>query len=225
MRSIQPGYPDIVIRGDHQAQSTASLSAQVIARLGRLAGLREIHVEEDQDRNLLTIRATARGGEKLSARMLSEGSLRALALVLLGLSPGDAVICVEEPENGIHPGQFDDLVRILYELSTDATVDVTSELQDERPDATLPLRQAIITTHSSELVERIFAAHKDDLLMATSISVEGPQQRPATVLAAQPLRDTWRCHAGVRGVMLPMLAYVDYAKLATHATASAAEDS
>jgi predicted ATPase len=227
MQLVRPEYPNLSIAEDGDESSAfSSLSARVITKLGRIAGLRAVMLHEDTERGILAIQSESRSGEILSARMMSEGSLRALALVLLGLQSGDRTLCIEEPENGFHPSHCDELVRILNDLAIDPCVDVSEDLAElDRYDSP-PLRQAIITTHSPDLVRRIFEARKGDLLMATSASISGPKGRAAQVLRVQPLRNTWRCHDGVKGVMLPMLAYMDYAALNPRDadTVSAVED-
>lgn len=224
MQLLRPGYPTFEIEGEDDVLDCTALSASIVARLGRLAGLRGVTLEEDREREVLSISAVSRSGETLSARSLSEGTLRALALVLLS-QQRSSMLCVEEAENGIHPDQFDDIVRILFDLATDPTADVSAELAElHGPEDFLPLRQAIITTHSPDLLRRIFATRKDCLLMAMSVLLAGPHGRRAQTMRALPLRDTWRCRDGVRGVMLPMLAYVGYEALNAESVASAAED-
>lgn len=194
------------------------LSADIVAKLGRIASLRSVHVDEDRERDLLILRATSRMGESLSARNLSEGSLRCLALILLGELPGNRLVCIEEPENGIHPTQFEDLKAILYELTTHAEIE-----HDVADTASPPLRQLIINTHSSSLVSEIYRERPGDLLMASAVLATGPRGRTARVYRLHPLAKTWRCKEGVRGVMLPVVDYVGAALLAS-TDASAAED-
>jgi hypothetical protein len=226
MQLVHPGYPIVTSAEDDEASAFSSLSSRIITKLGRIAGLRAITLHEDTERGILVIQSESRSGETLSARMMSEGTLRALALVLLGLQSGNRTLCIEEPENGFHPSHFDDLMHILYDLAIDPTADVTDEQAELGAYDSLPLRQAIITTHSPEIVRRIFEARKADLLMATSATLTGPKGRTARVLQIQPLRNTWRCHDGIQGVMLPMLPYVGYAALDPRESeaASAAED-
>ncbi|MBK9755287.1 MAG: ATP-binding protein [Nannocystis sp.] len=53
------------------------------------------------------------GGDRMPARLVSDGTLRILVLLTaLRLEPRPALICIEEPENGIYPGRL----RALLEL-------------------------------------------------------------------------------------------------------------
>jgi predicted ATPase len=200
-----------------------SLSAEVVAKLGPVASLRKIWVEEDIERQLLTIRATALTGEDLSARQLSDGTLRYLALILLGRQRGDHVLCIEEPENGIHPRRSAELVDNLIGLATDAVVDSTEDQQALGKYGGGALRQVIVNTHSAELVKEVYARNKGDLLMATTVLISGPEGHAARVFRLHPIRQTWRCRDGIRGVMLPVYNYIN-PKAAAATTPHAADE-
>ncbi len=74
------------------------------------------------------------GGFSVSAYRLSDGTLRWLALLTILLNPTPApVICIEEPELGLHPDAIHVLADLLVEASTRA--------------------QLIVTTHSTALVD------------------------------------------------------------------------
>ena len=118
---------------------------------GRLAEFtedaREITVDHDDKRELLTIKLTMPDGTQHTACALSDGILRYLAIALLELdreSPG--VICLEEPENGISP----DRIRILTDLLQEIAVDVCEPVGPDNP-----LRQMIINTHSPIVMAQI----------------------------------------------------------------------
>lgn len=226
MQLLEPDYPLVWADPEELRLNAISLSAEIVANLGRIAPLRDVRVEEDTNRELLTIRAKLRSGEQISARAMSEGTLRCLALVLLGVRSGDQVLCIEEPENGLHPRQFGELAQILFDLAVDPEADVSEEWRACPQHQALPLRQAIVNTHSPNLIKQIFSSRRGDLLMATSAAIAGPQERDARVLRLHPIRETWRCRDGVDGVMLPIVPYVGSAamKTSTVGAASAAED-
>ncbi|KIG18432.1 hypothetical protein DB30_00717 [Enhygromyxa salina] len=209
----------------HDDVSAADLlSAELVAKLGPIVSLRKIWVDEDTERQLLTIRATTQSGETISARKLSDGTLRYLALLLLGHEGGDHVSCIEEPENGVHPRRFTELADNLVDLATDAEVDVSEELQAHGKHDGIPLRQVIVNTHSAELVKQVYARRKGDLLMATTALISGPKGRDARALRLHPIRQTWRCRAGVRGVTLPIYSYLDPQAVAVTTSHAADED-
>lgn len=56
-------------------------------------------------------------GVPISARLLSEGTLRLLGLLAIGSSEEPSVICFEEPENGIHPRRITMVAEYLKNMS------------------------------------------------------------------------------------------------------------
>ena len=64
-------------------------------------------VYADDVRDQFALRARVRGVDNwLYGRSLSDGMLRYIALVLMLVDVQDrAVLCIEEPENGIHPSR------------------------------------------------------------------------------------------------------------------------
>jgi predicted ATPase len=75
------------------------------------------------------------GGEHLPARLVSDGTLRILALLTaFRVEPHPSVIGIEEPENGVYPGRLRKLLELLQEMTM--------------PAAPLPFTQVILTTHS-----------------------------------------------------------------------------
>ena len=205
---------------DSPGPDSDAISAEIVAKLAPIASLRSIWVEEDKELGRLTLRARSSSGEQLSARELSDGTLRYLALIVLGMMPG-SLRCIEEPENGIHPRRIAELAELLCGLATDFDQDITQELSALDRHDELPLRQLIINTHSPELVREIHEHAPDDLLMASTALTSGPDGREARALRLHPLRGTWRCRPGVRGVSLPLYSYIPPASLGV----SAAEDS
>ena len=69
-----------------------------------LPNIEDITVREREVDRFLYLEARFREGLRLPSWMLSDGTLRFLALTLLAYLPtSDAVYLIEEPENGIHP--------------------------------------------------------------------------------------------------------------------------
>lgn len=155
--------------------------AQVANRLADLIDdVKEISVDYDEKRELLTAMVTGRDGTPHSARSLSDGTLRFLALAVLELdteAPG--LICLEEPENGIHPERIPAMLDLLQDIAMDT---------DEVVGPDNPLRQVIINTHSPAVVAQI---PDDSLLVAESIELNESGKRYKAVRFC-PLPDTWR---------------------------------
>lgn len=94
------------------------------------------------------------------------------------------VICMEEPENGIHPAKLEAMVELLRDLAVDS---------HEEPGMSNPFRQVIVATHSPYFVR---FQKPEDLLMAIEVEVKGQDGMPATTLRCKPLINTWRASQG-----------------------------
>jgi predicted ATPase len=157
--------------------------ARVAGRLADLAGIhvRDLHIDQDDVRELLTIQLVESSGLTLPARSLSEGTLRFLALCVLLEDPSvTGLICMEEPENGIHPGNVDAMVNLVRDLAVDP---------HEAPGEDNPFRQVVINTHSPAIVQLVDPI---DLLFADTAVREGPDGGTAHALRLRPLSGTWR---------------------------------
>ena len=81
---------------------------------------------------------------RFSSRVISDGTLRLLALLTVLNDPGrKGTLCFEEPENGVHEGRIPALVRFLREASV---IDIESEY---------PLLQILVNTHSPKVMEAL----------------------------------------------------------------------
>ncbi len=160
----------------------SAIYSRVASRLGSLTGVgvKGISVDTDDTRELFTLKLRERNGIELPARSLSEGTLRFLALAVLLEDPeAEGVICMEEPENGIHPANLEAMAELLRDLAVDPT---------EPPGDDNPLRQVIVNTHSPALVQLLEPA---ELLFATTRAVKDADG-VARVLRLAPLSETWR---------------------------------
>lgn len=164
------------------SSSSADVYARVAARLRQLSGVdvESIEVDADDTRELLTVRLRERWGRELPARSLSEGTLRFLALCIMHEDSSiGGLICMEEPENGIHPASVGAMVNLVRDLAVDP---------EEPPGPDNPLRQVIVNTHSQAVVQLV---GENDLLMAAPEVVrEGNIER--TALELRPIKDSWR---------------------------------
>jgi predicted ATPase len=156
--------------------------ARIANRLSGLAGVdvRRLWVDVDETRELFGIQIVDGQGRELPARSLSEGTLRYLALCMLLEDPAaTGLITMEEPENGIHPANLNEIVAIVRDLAVDP---------HQAPDVGNPLRQVIVNTHSPAVVQLVGA---DDLLLAA----ERPMRHEHRIVRALSLRampKTWR---------------------------------
>jgi len=137
---------------------TGQVYNRLANRLSELIGtVRGIRIDRDEKRELLTLMMTGADQTELPARALSDGTLRFLALSVLEQDPETpGLICLEEPENGIHPDRIPAMLRLLRDIATDA---------EEPADDTNPLRQVIVNTHSPSVV---MATPDDSILLARS---------------------------------------------------------
>ncbi len=180
------------LAGDEKDESR--LYARVASRLAELVPVQDVKVDVDNVRRLLTLRVQERGGLWLPARSLSDGTLRFLTLCVLQEDPGfRGLVCLEEPENGIHPEKIPAMLDLLRDLAVDAETEVAEEN---------PLRQVVVATHSPHLVRHLYDRAKEDLLFATEARVRGSSNRPVSVLRCLPLDGTWRAAGGAESVGL-----------------------
>jgi len=154
---------------------------QVANRLaGLIEDIREITVDEDPKRELLTLVATDRNNTRHSARVLSDGTLRFLALAVLELDPrAQGLICLEEPENGIHPERIPAMLDLLQDVAVDTTLPIGADN---------PMRQIIVNTHSPAVVGQV----PDNSLLVAQILKTVDKDRRYCRASFACLPDTWR---------------------------------
>jgi len=110
-----------------------------------LPNITEVNVYNDKANKQYIIKIKSEDGREFSSRVLSEGTLRLLALCIFQFDEQhNGLLCFEEPENGIHPARMKDMTCLLKDLSVDFL------------DTDMPLRQVIVNTHSPLLVSEIF---------------------------------------------------------------------
>ena len=120
--------------------------SQITNRLGELIDdVHGIHVDLDEKREIMTLYVQDRDGTPHPARALSDGTLRFLALSVLESDPKmQGVLCLEEPENGIHPERIPAILRLLKDIAVDTQLPVGDDN---------PLRQARSTRRPPALSE------------------------------------------------------------------------
>ncbi len=171
--------------------------SQIANRLAELIdGVHDIRIEPDEKRELLTLYVKNEEGTFHPARALSDGTLRFLALAVLESDPHiQGVLCLEEPENGIHPARIPAILQLLRDIAVDTQEPVGEDN---------PLRQVIVNTHSPAVFQQVpdesvvFVKAREDL------DAEGRCYKKAHFLC---LSDTWRnmSEDAALGDLLPYL--------------------
>jgi predicted ATPase len=143
--------------------------------------VREVWVDRDEKREQLTVYLTERNGTAHPTRFLSDGTLRFLALAVMELDARfQGVICLEEPENGIHPGRIAAMIDLLRRIATDTRYPA---------DEDNPLRQVIISTHSPGVVQQV---PSDSVLFAELVAGRNKGGQAYRRVRFLPLSETWR---------------------------------
>ncbi len=113
-----------------------------------IPGIIGLDVVEDEIEKKYVIKAKMDDGRVFSSQVLSEGTLRLLALCTLKHDEQyRGVLCFEEPENGVNPMALKQVIQLLLGLATDF------EREEKAP---FPARQVLINTHSPGLVAEIY---------------------------------------------------------------------
>lgn len=90
----------------------------------------DLSVDLDRRRGNLDL-LVRQGGVDYSSRIVSEGTLRVLALCAIAVNPwGGSCLAFEEPENGVHPRRLELIAQLLLSLALEQG------------------RQLVVTTHS-----------------------------------------------------------------------------
>lgn len=157
--------------------------SEIVQRLSHLVDVKAIRVIRNDQLDTLTLEMQQPGGAFLPARSLSDGTLRFLALCILHRDPRvGGLLCMEEPENGIHPERIPAMVDLVRGLAVDPECP---------PGEGNPVRQVLVNTHSPAFVQ---LQRPQDLLFAKPATVRGPRGLPARTVRLLPVRGPggWR---------------------------------
>lgn len=174
-----PATLERLIRKDKDLQTSLA------NRLAELIGdVRDVYAERDTSRDLITAYARFADGTAHPASSLSDGTLRFLALAVLEQDTEfRGLLCLEEPENGIHPERIPAMIRLLTDLAMDTDLPAGSDN---------PLRQVIINTHSPVCAAEV---PPDSLLSDETAIIEREGQLLRTI-QLKPMSQTWRTKVG-----------------------------
>jgi len=135
---------------------------------------------------------TKKGGHRIAARDLPQGTLVALALLTLAYLPNPpTVVGLEEIDCGLHPRLLRHLQDALYRLS-----------YPESCDETRPPIQVVATTHSPYLLD-LYREHPEEVVLAQKEGLEVGMKRLTDIenyqdiLGDSPLSEMW--YSGVLG--------------------------
>lgn len=157
---------------------------QAAARLSELIDdIYKVSIDQDLKRELLALQITEKDGTAYPARSLSDGTLRFLALTVLDLDPrATGLICLEEPENDIHPKRIPAMLRLLQDIACDVENPIGLDNS---------LRQVIVNTHSPAVINQV----PDDSLLSTELKEKVVNSRRFKGTPFSWLPDTWRAEA------------------------------
>ena len=109
---------------------------------------------------------TRDSGHKIPAADLSHGTLIALAILTLAYIPNPpSMVCLEEPDRGLHPRLLRDVRDAIYRLA-----------YPESCGESRPAVQVIATTHSPYFLD-LFRDHPEEIVIAEKAGMEGRFQR------------------------------------------------
>lgn len=167
-------------------KSNSQVLSEVSNRLSELIeDVRGVKIHDDQRTETLTLMAAGKDDSFHPARSLSDGTLRFLVLATLALDPeAKGLLCLEEPENGIHPDRIPAIINLLRDIAVEPNRAVEKNN---------PLRQVIVNTHSSAVIDEVLP---DDLVYFESAEYIRPGRVKLHGKVARPkvLPGTWRAH-------------------------------
>ena len=155
--------------------------ADIAERVSRLVPeMEELRVTADERTETYTAEIRGADGTFRPARALSDGTLRFLVLAALAVDPeATGTLCIEEPENGIHPDRIADMTTLLDDLAVDPHMGVG-------PDN--PLRQVLVNTHSPLVYRQV---RPQDRVFLESVDIVRGTIRGNAVAVRVPA-ETWR---------------------------------
>ena len=172
-------------------RSSKGVLADIGRRLGSLvSGVAGVDAEFDQGRHEYVATLEMRDGMKFASSVVSDGTLRILALLAVLHDPRRrGVVLFEEPENGIHPARVRRLVEMLGGMVTKLETSSVgesggrsaSQVQTVPPE---PLGQIILASHSPIVLDALIdrseghlVARHAEILFADVVGVSDPERQ------------------------------------------------
>ncbi len=173
--------PAAVERLRRHERREGQVQSELANRLAELIDdVQAVRVRDDERTETLTLEVQGQGGIFHPARSLSDGTLRFLVLAALSVDPlARGLICLEEPENGMHPER----IPAMLDLLRDIAVDPGHGIGEDNP-----LRQVIVNTHSPLVVRQVAL---EELIYLKEKKIFQGQDRGTVAWATAPPR-SWR---------------------------------
>ncbi len=171
---------------DHPAGALSDIAADLNALI---PGVTDLDVRLDKAASEYRVDLTMRDGLPFSSRVVSDGTLRILALLTLLHDPlHRGLVCFEEPENGVHPARLKQLIARLRDMvSRPSAFDADAEADGA------PLTQLLLNSHSPVVLSALVTA---DLL-----PIDDPIYFADTASRVDPAAGEIRRHTRLRPVM------------------------
>ena len=168
--------------GPQEEEYAARTCGRIANRLHELIDdVYDVNIDRDEKREILTLYVEDGEGTLHPARALSDGTLRFLALAVLEMDPEvQGVLCLEEPENGIHPARIPAILQLLRDIAVDAS-------EPAGPDN--PLRQVIVNTHSPAVLMQV---PEDSVVFVKPVEFVDDRKQVCKEARFRYLPDTWR---------------------------------
>ncbi|MFI6072760.1 AAA family ATPase [Actinoplanes sp. NPDC051343] len=122
----------------------------------------------------------------MSARVASDGTLRAAALLTAAYDPANSgLLCFEEPENGIYPERLITLVRRRRAI-------VERALARRAVEPSAPVVQLLLSSHSPAMLRALDSSGADgvyrDVVFLAAVSRAGPGRSRSHLIGPGSLR-------------------------------------
>lgn len=158
-------------RPDQPAGALVAIAAELNALI---PGIKSLDATFDDASREYRARLTMRDGVPFSSHVVSDGTLRVLALLTMLHDPRHrGVVCFEEPENGVHPGRLSEFVRTLRSMVTAPGEEGSAE--------GLPLSQLLLNSHSPVVLSALLNAQDNDqrqrIFIADMVNIVDPVSR------------------------------------------------
>ena len=127
-------------------------------------GILDLEVERNEAAREYQLFLTMRDETRFSSRVISDGTLRILALLTMLHDPSRrGVLCFEEPENGVHEARVEGIISLLRDACTDLRMMPAPERRH--------LTQVIVNTHSPAVLQCL---NPHEIILAEMVAVSDP---------------------------------------------------